>query len=744
MKRQAPTLLALLTLTILPAPAGAEFTRATLLSGTAQSQFEEANEPALSQNGHYAAFRGTLAGHPGIYRLNLQTGEVQLVAAEKATAPSISANGRYIAFTTTAGLETVNPKDEPVGNIRPPEDSGCPAVYVADMEPPPPAHGPVYQLASALNESEEEIGFGGCTERSGPGFAIAGAQAAPDVALSADGRHVAFTVLGASNLTAASEECGELRKVECTPPSQVAVRDLETNTTTLVSATPAGRATPNGGAYPSSYSLVTVKNDHVENESSLPPFYGDQPTASTAAISADASTVAWLGTNVPEQVPSSAAEIEHGVRSPPPGMSDPLGSEAEPLWRRVADGKGAVTRRLLAGAGLNFFYSIGYSAQRALVSGSLIEEQGLAFVAPVLSANGETVALLSNAPSRAIEAGLLARVNPELFELNTDAYVVHVDDDPAVAPEVIPLTSLVSYDAPEDELSDIKDLAISPDGTRVAFDTSRTPLESPSLASISSSAIFTALPVIYEANLARGTLQRVSAAYDGSEPNGGAGLLSFSADDTTLAFASDATNLFFGDGVPAWEVYSAEELPTSLQPAPTQIGPAPAPLSVAPEWVLSATATAQRDGSVVLDAQVPGAGALGVRALAQLPAPAAHRAHAKTPGRARAKRAGRPGGSAHASLPTRAVAEAGAVAAGASQLVLHVKVGAAYHSLLSSRDGLYVVLRVTFTAPGHATLAREIPVTLRRIPSATSRSPEAVHRRVTLRTHRHGTSGTRG
>jgi hypothetical protein len=708
MKRRIALILpaALLALAFASAPAGAEFTHATLLSGTSKPQFEEpmqfeeANEPAVSGNGQYVAFQGVLDSRSGVYRRNLETGEVQFVAGN-AAAPSISKEGRYVAFT-----------------------SAC-DVYRRDMDLAEGEPGSLV-VVSALNGSDEVTS--GCS------------QAAPAVAMSADGEKVVFTVDSESNLAGPG-----------TPPSQVAVREIGTKTTTLVSVTPEGKPTPEGGAYPSRYSLAVLKEPLVGGQTDQPP-YGDQPTASTAAISADGSTVAWLGTNVPAQVPSSAAEIERGVRSKSTGgLPDPVGSEAEPLWRRIGDGEAAVTRRLLAGSGLDFFYGRGQTAGPSVLSGSLIEEQRPDFLAPVLSENGETVALLANAPSPALETGLHEIQGLQLSELFTDAYAVRVDDNPAVAPEVIPLTGFASYDAPEIATEDVKDVAISPDGTRVAFDTSRTPLESPSLNLISPSAIFTGDPGIYEANLALGTLQRVSAAYDGSEPNGGAGLLSFSGQGTTLAFASRATNLFFGDAVPAWEVYSAEELPSSGQPAPTQIGPAPPPLPVPSEWVLSATATAQPDGSVLLDAQVPGAGRLGVQALAQLPAPVARGAHVKTKARVRVKRAkagksktGKSRGPARASLLTRSVAAAGMAAGGASEIVLHLQVDAAYRSLLSSRDGLYVVLRVTFAVPGHATLVREIPVTLRRVASVASSSPRAVHRKAASPAPRHGMPGAGG
>jgi hypothetical protein len=291
---------------VLVAPAQAEFSRPLLLSGTAKLQFGEAGVPALSQDGGYVAFQGSLGEVPGVYWRDIHSGQVELVAGGDANGPSISKNGRYVAFTSTAVLTAA---------AKP--GAGCPQVYVRDMdrEPDPAAEmeepsapadeepwpaDAAYVLASALDG-----------ERTGLSYSSScvggGSQSTPGVALSADGQHVVFTVLSDSDLTPGVEG------------PQVAVRDLETAATTLVSTTPSGAATPGGGA----------------------------SLGITATISGDGSTVAWYATNVPAQVPSAAPEIEAGMSS----YGGP-GREAEPLWRRLAPG--SPTRRLLAGAGLEF------------------------------------------------------------------------------------------------------------------------------------------------------------------------------------------------------------------------------------------------------------------------------------------------------------------------------------------------------------------------------------------------------
>lgn len=720
------------------AGARAAFTPAALASGTEQLEFDEANAPVLSADGLYMAFQGSVAGVPGVYRRDLQTGEVELVAPGDATAPSISAEGRYVAFTTTVDLEPAKSTGEPG---EPEDDRGCPEVYVRDMnvEAPPydeaePQASSAYTLASALGEGQGIVYPGGCPSSSSAGFAVAGAQAAPGVALSADGQQVVFTVLSRSNLDAGSECPSEPDR--CTEPSQVAVRNLQTRTTTLVTATPQGLPTPEGGAFPSTWSET---RSPASNGSVV-----DQPTDSTAAISADGNAVAWLGTNIPAQVPGAAMEIEEKMHSIAPGQSK-AGSEIEPLWRSLEDGSGAVTKRLLNGAGLDFYPQY-VEPGEVVEAGSLTSSRIGYFTAPVLSANGQTVAMIANAPSPAAEATLI-----ELRVPSTDAYVVHVEDS-AAPPSVTRLTNITDYDAALPALGSIEDIAISPDGTRVAFETSRTLFDLPALALISPLSTYTGVYETYEANIERGTLQRVTSTYNSSEPNGNAGLLSFSGDGQTLAFASEATNLFFGDAIDASEVYSVRELPSDTQVTPQQVSATPGIELPAPVWLLNVTASAAADGSVLVHAEVPGAGKLSVSAAARIPAPrgSASRsdrshtiAHALASGRERSAENGRQrGGNGDMLLPQRIVAQGQRIASGPSQLQLRLRAKTAYGVLVTSKDGLYAVLSVSFAAPGHKTLVRDIPVTFHR----TAR--KAVARRKTTRrqstTHRGQTSGKSG
>jgi Tol biopolymer transport system component len=707
--------------------ATAAFGPASLLSGTPEYQFESADAPALASEGGYVAFQGSYVGVAGVWRRDAQTGAVEPVAtaydaedprfsapgaslgAPDAAAPSISANGRYVAFTTTADLVPLHTGREGRLEGEPPGDIGCPEVYVRDMDIPASEQG-AYTLASAL-EGGEGIAFaGGCPAHGGEGFAVAGAQAAPGVALSGNGQDVAFTVLSTSNLARGPGCAAGTPLGECpaeTPASQVAVHDIETGATTLVSATPQGESTPGGGAYPS-----VEDEQHVSSTAESPPI-GEQITGSSAAISADGGTVVWMGTDVPAQVPGSGPEITgsgacHGA----------AGSEVEPLWRRIGDGTGASTWRLLAGAGLDLFYHQSVTGE-VVCAGSFVNTiDWHVFIPPVLSENGETVALVANAPRpEAVRSAELSEKAP-----TTDAYAVHVSDSGTPAPRVEPLTETLDYDETDAIEGVINDIAISPDGEHVAFEAARSEFTLPNLTLISPP-----LPTsefraqTYVANLHLHTLQRATVTYDGAEPTGSAGLLSLDGNGGAIAFASTAKNLFYGDAVGASQVYLARELPAEQPPATPSAGPIPSE-PLLPEWRLDATATAQPNGSVIVYAQVPGAGQLAVSADAQLPAPVSHKAKRKGKsggGKSATKRKskGIAAGRAHAAgagLLTRAIAHGTIIATAAAPVRLTLNAGASYRTLVSGRTGLYTVLHIAFTAPGHATLTEAIPVTFHR------------------------------
>jgi hypothetical protein len=682
-----------------PARASAAFNAPTLLSGTQQSEFGGAAAPAISEDGRYVAFQGSIGNISGVFERDLNTGEIRAVAtsyAEKgalaapsaelsapdAAGPSVSADGQYVAFTTTADL---NPAEEPS------VDSSCPEVYVRNMDEPTASSSYTLAAAGVIFEPERGVTESPCR------VSFAGAQAAPGVALSANGRSVVFTVLSPSNLEEGTT----------TPPSQVVLGNLEAHTTTLVSVTPEGHATPGGGAYPSAYSETEMPHQPIENGSNVSEAgaYEDQVTASSAAIDAQGNTVAWLGTNVNSQVPEASGSA----------------TEVEPLWRRVGS-PSATTKRLLGAAGLDFSYFPNQlELDEPVRSGALVStKNSTEFVPPVLSANGDTVAVLANAPPPAEVKS--AELSSRSEAPASDAYVVHVEESTAL-PVVTPITTTPSYDAEPQAVGDVTDLAISPNGTHLAFETDRTQIVSPSLTLLSYPLPYTRTFQTYDANLALGTLQQVvGPVFDGPAPNGSGGLLSFSASGQTLAFSSNATDLFYGDAVANTEVYTVQEVASSEEVVSPLLPAPPAAVLPAPDWLLSVTADAQPNGEVLLDAQVPGAGRLGVSATAQLPRGTVAGVSRKRPHVSRHSAAAatsrstkRPNRAPTVTLVSPLVSQAATLAGGPTELELHVHVKAPFDRLIARKTGLYAIVRVTFAAPGHPTLAQEVPVTFRRV-----------------------------
>ena len=696
-----------------PSGASAAFGPATLLSRSPQLQFDEADSPAIASEGGFIAFRGSIDGVSGIYRRDLNSGEVAPVAiasaadpaisAPDAAAPSISANGRYIAFTSTAALD---PAEEPAA------DAGCPQVYVRDMLVPwkQAEENPerAFTLASAVNGGSEALTYApSCPAGSMSTLAIAGAQAAPGVALSASGRKVAFTVLSASNLVGG---CAVAPHVTCaTEPAQVAVRDLDDHTTAIASVTPSGAPTPGGGAFPSTQSLQLLGGEGISVE-------GTEPTASSAAISGDGSTVAWQGTNVPAQVPS-ASDVATGMA----GFGG-IGLEVEPLWRLVEGSEAKSTERLLADAGANFYFTHSHENPGTLPDegGALAPSRG-AFLPPALSMDGRTVAVLSNGPTSTNEQSYeFAKISPR--PPPAELYAVRVSHDPNTTPEVTPLTATPSYIVGNSAFDGVANVAISSSGGQVAFNTRRVnfALAQPTL--VSPPAPEVAYAYTYEADLALGTLQRVTTTYEDSPPNGQPGQLSLTGDGRTLALASTAGNLFYGDATPGVsQVYLTNDVEPAEQLAPQTIGVTPGFVLPTPSWVLSATASPLKDGSVMVYAEVPGPGRLSVSATAQLPR--SYRRKAAKAQRGRRSHADK--SSLKAPPPGRTVARAAGVSGGPSELRMRLRVEIPYRALVASRTGLYTLLRVSFAAAGHSTLTQIIPVTLR---SATTEAERALTR----------------
>jgi hypothetical protein len=659
----------LATLLIGPAGARAAFTGDTLVSGSAHVEADYAFDPAVSADGHYVAYSASQSGLLGVYRRDLTTGQMDVVARGSAGAPSISADGRYVSFTTTAA----NPATG--------AGSQCSSVYVRDMSVAANAPG-AYTLVSALNGGSVGLSYAGSGTAGCP---AGGSSAAPRVAISADGRKVAFTVVGSSNLTTGAAG------PTTTPPAQVVVRNLDTDTTRLITQTlgsigQAPQPVPGGGAM-------------TDDSTGVGPAAGSanaDPGDSTAAISADGTAVAWLGINIPTQAPAAPSD----------GAVGHANEYDEPLWRALGS-SGAPIRRVTGGddpacgstpcigpldthwpgpsnplpgqdPGPERGTLIDYAGFQPVTQ---LTPSGLDQATPQLSGNGRVVAFLSTQPATGRDP---VYVGSPPIGVSTNLYIAKMRPGLSRAQALTRITAWGSTNFGDVQLAGtIASLAISPEGDRLAFTTSRTsfPHSPPALVTPQLSAV--AYNQLYVVDLKAGTMELVSTGYDDQPANGPVADPTFSAADGPIAFASAATNLVYGalsDVTGGQEIFvTTEENPPAVPGHPT-VGPAPHGHTFIPEWKIATRVHHLSDGAIAVHVSVPGAGTVVAGATTGAQAGGLKLAHAQT----KATRLG--------------------------TVTLRLLPVQRYRRLINRSGGMYAVLRVAFRATGHPHLHNRIAV----------------------------------
>lgn len=606
-----------------------------LVSTNSALQAEYAYEPAVSADGEYVAFTGVVASQPGVYRKDLATHELETVAlGVGAGAPSISANGEYVSFTSFDDPATGAPAINPVTQT--PE--GCTQVYRRQMSLAPTAPG-AYRVASALSgPADEPLTYSGSGASGCPGQGSASANRA---AISGDGSKVVFTVIGESDLAGPG-----------TPGEQVAVRDFGTETTTIVSLTRESLENPAQPPQPVPGGATLSEKGFEKPATEKPKRREPSHDESTAVISGDGSTVAWMGVNVQEQARTSLQK---------PGYPDEY---AEPLWQRIAPQE--PTRRVLAGedptcpptcsGGLNLTWNNGLPPAESGAEyegpqhGSYVEPapgrsfEGVQAVTPQLSDDGMQVAILSTQPDEGREP---VRLPGEEQLPKTNAFVVNMT--PGLTREQA-ITRLTEWGSSEFSNASfdgaINGIAIAGDGSRVAFTTERDvfPLAPPAL--VTPPVTQVGAPQLYDVNLQGGTIAFVSQGYNGEPANlegqaGGVSAVALSEDGTTLALASGSSNLVAGIVNEGSDVFFTRENDSPEQAGQQSVTPLPPGPTGEPEWGISATATPSSGGALLIDVSVPGAGRLAVSASASVPVKVPVAKRSRKPAGARAKRTSR-------------------------------------------------------------------------------------------------------
>lgn len=693
--------------------------------GAFVQQAESANDAAVSGNGRYVAFDGSFAGRRGVFRRDLATGEVATVAEGDAMLPSISAEGRYVSFTTTARLDAED------------DTNAVPDVYVRDMDKPSPHPCPEGWRASEQETEECAFTLASAVDGSSVGLAYApgpsglGSVAAGRSALSADGREVAFETTAVSNL---ANPPGVVEPATAAP--QIAVRYLDSDTTLLVTVRydqasgssqlyADGRPEPTPTSAEGQFGAV-----YPSGEKKLPPFPSPAfPTPPVgASLSADGSTVAWMGQQIAEQAP-----VMRGA-----DLADQP-DYTEPLWRRIGEGESAPTRRVTGGSDPTSA-RCEQSGETQLSSPATLADPcqgpfetegghegsatglwtgGTSFdYLPRLSANGMIVALLANAREIASGEELSAA------QQSDDLYVVNMSDGLTRVAATRRLTEIAGASS-GNGTSPIVDLGVSPGGDQIALSSERSffPLGSPTYVSPPAGAA--GAVELYDVDLEDDTLTRVTQGFEGGPseaPTGSGhqpsftGSPSFTTDGNVLAFSSNSTNLVYGDGNRNSDAFVVDRrLFTSSSPI-SEISAAPASPALAPAWNLQATALSRRDGTVLLEVLVPGAGTLraGARGAVRVRTKV-RSASVRTRGKRRASHRGR----ARITVQTRTVASALKRPGEASLVAVTLKLARPYSALASERAGFSANVVLSFSATGHPALHDALAVSFVRPPRKT-------------------------
>ncbi|MBU6337962.1 MAG: hypothetical protein KGR19_09155 [Acidobacteria bacterium] len=645
---------------VVPSGAAAYFAPGAQIVSVSPEKREQADDSTsvvdISEDGRYVVFqtraRNLFADDDpdppgqfrigGIFRRDLQTGALELVASGElrddsapdtvavrgAANPSVSANGRYVAFSTGWQLSAADTN----GNID---------VYVRDMTKAI-GDASAFDLVSARDGSSTAAAWGPPADDH-PGR-NAGAELTAGSSISADGQRVVFRTQEASDLPA---QAGAT-----TPSLQIFARDRQSRSTTLVTRNKDTGAPAGGGL-------------------------------SSAVLSADGSTVAWVGREGPAQAAYLPGELNNSV-------------VFYYLYRRLDGGPSAPTRRITGAVDLDdpacspsttVFDNPNLTGPCYGPLASYESAEGsIASQVLSLSADGRKVAFVTSvAPRATIPTGASA-----------DLYVTDMSPGISRKAGTVELTR-EALRIPEAG-DPIDGLSLSADGRWLAVTTFRRAFTLPALATDGTVRSNSSARELYLVDVPGRRIERVLTGWRGEDANGSVAIFpSTSGDGRRVAFISSATNLLFGDANARADAFVAERLdrpPPEAEPEappePPVLGEVPADEPAPEALPLAVRAQRGKSGSVRLVVDAPVKGDLTAVIRGRLPGTN-----------------GRPSGRA------RTLAQLERKVRRAGKVTLTLALRREFRSRLRSAGKITAAARVELVGAGSGTYARSVTVQFR-------------------------------
>jgi Tol biopolymer transport system component len=627
----------------------------------------------------------------GIFRYDRATGQLQLVASGNlvvaegseagkvlirgAVNPSVSAEGRYVAF---ASAQKLVPQDTDCATDAPQGTIYCNVqVYERDMDVAPSQTG-AYTLVSAQNGSEDPPVYEATSTPIAGGDP--GTQLWPNTAISANGRYVLFR-------TAEVKSSLPEGVTVTTEKNQLFVRDLLAQTTTLVTRKKQGE--PEAGASAGG-------------------------AEGPATLSADGSTIAWVGRNAPEQTAFVSGE-------------DSESSTSYYLWRRWQE-PGSPTRRITGisdpedpacppGSTINSGSPTATGPCYGPLSSPESSGAGISAQAPGLSADGDTVAFLAGSQLRPGDT------KPDAL----DVFLASMSQGVTRKAGTRELTLAING-AQGDGNASITSLALSADGSHIAFVSQRNAFALPEPAttgSFSTTGEQSELDVI---DLATNTLERAVVGLEGVEPNGSTlSNPTLTADGSTLAFASSASNLIFGDANGLSDAFTATLQVaggTAAPPAGVNAGAGGFSFSAIASPELGVSVKRAKDGGLLLLVETPGAGKLTAEAHGSIskaaPAKTAKKVRKANASSALARVSRAKKVTKKKAPPAVLLASASAAVRSEGTTTLTLRLSSKYVKDLQRAGKLKANVKIDFTptAPSESALSDEVSATFLAAPAA--------------------------